>query len=570
MKNKLLIFGLLPLLLGVVGCNKNQPNNNPPDPIENQIPYEKFFSSKWYQGEGEPNFKASQYEIYIRIDTGDIYYFDNAWVLLCKAEDKNDVFGSQIKIIDGKVCTLNRYQIDNEIHYKWEEVTIYDMSKYCSFEQQNETLKDELGQSYLGFYTFEETNKTIMGQGGTIYNGKLYVGQNNGVMQIKDFETNNVLASMTLDKSAELQGNYSVKQPHNNAVGYAPKENSDYPYIYTNCYSDKKNQLATLCVYSFDYVDKTVDEDIELSYTLGASINAGTGKNSADLFPNNKYGHVTTVNAIDYSTGMTFKLDNTFVYMIMCYTSSGSYLGTSKNNKNVEWISSDGSTFSLDSLKDTYPSISTIKVIYKDPNAPWTDEPTSKTPEEAGLVIHRTGKIQAYTNDLVQIIKINFVNDPMWTSTSGAASDTRPYGNFAIDYENGYLYALALKYGDYVTRTIQFKLPDISEGTYDETYDANIVKLELEDIIDFFDTPYAYSIQDVDFHNNYIFITEGFTDNIVEPARMRVIDVINQSQVAQFEIFEDFGPIEPEFICWYEGELYYSDSRLNIMKIKLI
>ena len=572
MKNKLIILSIIPFLLGVVGCDTNKtPSNNSGDNSEvNHIPYEKFFRSRWIVGNDEPPQVASQYEIYINLETEDIYYFDDIWHLLCKVGDQNDPFGSQIKIIDGKVCVLKRYQINSEIIYKWEEVEVLDLSKYRSFEQQEEMLKDQFGQTYMGYYTFEKTNKTIMGQGGTIYNGKLYVGSNAGNMQIKDFETNTILASMTLDKAAELQGSYSVKQPHNNAVGYAPKEGSDYPYIYTNCYSDKNNQLATLCVYSFDYINKTVDEDVELSYTLGASINAGTGKNSADLFPDNKYGHVTTVNAINYSLGLTFKIKATFVYMIMCYDTSGTYLGTSKNNKNVEWINGEGTTYSLDSLKTTYPSIGTIKIIFKDPTDPWTVEPTSKTPEQAGLVIHRNGTVQGYTNDLVQIIKIGFTNNPMWTSIAGASADQRPYGNFAIDYKNGYLYALALKYGDRVTRTIKFKLPSITEGTYNSTYDANVVTLQLEDILDFFDTPYAYSIQDVDFYNNYIFITEGFTNNNNEPARMRVIDVVNQCQVAQFDIFYDFFPIEPEFICWYQGELYYADSRLDVMKIKLL
>lgn len=575
MKNKLLILTILPLLIGMTGCNNSEPINGSENESSSQeqakeIPYVKLLSSRWILGSGETTQTASQYEVYIDIATENIYYFDGGWNLLCKVGDPNDVLGSQTKIIDGKVFTLKRYQIGEEIIYKWEEVSVIDITKYCAFEQENETLKDISGQSYMGYYSFEKTNKTIMGQGGTIYNGKLYVGSNAGVMQVKDFETNTTLASMTLDKAAELQGGYSVKQPHNNAVGYAPKEGSEYPYIYTNCYSDLNNHLATLCVYSFDYINQNVDEDVELSYTLGASINAGTGKNSADLFPDNKYGHVTTVHTINYSLGLTFKIDTSYVYMIMCYDTSGAYLGTSKNNKNVEWITGEGQAYSLDSLKTTYPTIGTIKIAFKDPTAPWTVEPTSKTPAEAGLIIHRTGTIQGYTNDLVQIIKINFLNDPIWTSSGGASLDRRPYGNFAIDYKNGFLYALALKTGDKVTTTIKFRLPSIDEGTYDNTYDANIVRLEVEDVIDYFDTPYAYSIQDVDFFNNYIFVTEGFTNNASEPARMRVIDVVNQCQVALFEIYLDFFPIEPEFICWYEGELYYSDARLDVLKIKLL
>ena len=565
---------MLPLLFSLCYCgNKGATPSSGDDSSGEEsksVPYEELFSSRWFLGNGEPTEGASQYEVYIDLESENIYYYDNEWVLLCKVGDESDPFGSQIKIIDGKVYTLKRYQIADEIIYKWTEVEVIDISKYRRFEQQNKTLKDISGQSYIGYYSFEKTNKTIMGQGGTIYNGKLYVGSNAGIMQVKDFETNTVLASMTLDKAAELQGSYSVKQPHNNAVGYAPKEGSDYPYIYTNCYSDKNNHLATLCVYSFDYIDQSVDEDLELSYTLGASINAGTGKNSADLFRDNKYGHVTTVNAINYSLGLTFKIDTAFVYMIMCYDTSGTYLGTSRNNKNVEWINGEGVAYSLDSLKTTYPTIGTIKLVFKDPTAPWTAEPTSKTPQEAGLIIHRKGVVQGYTNDLVQIIKIDFLNDPIWCSTGGAQLDTRPYGNFAIDYKNGFLYAIALKSGDMITTTIKFRLPSITEGTYNSTYGANVVKLQVEDIIEHFDTPFAYSIQDVDFYNNYIYITEGFTNNSSEPARMRVIDVVNKCQVALFEIHHDFFPIEPEFICWYEGELYYSDARLDVLKIKLL
>ena len=90
MKSKIFILGLLPFLLMTAGCqnskceqnlsSNNQSDNQSDSQIENQIPYDKFFSSKWYLGNGEPSFNASQYEIYIRLDTEDIYYFDKQFL----------------------------------------------------------------------------------------------------------------------------------------------------------------------------------------------------------------------------------------------------------------------------------------------------------------------------------------------------------------------------------------------------------------------------------------------------------------------------------------------------------
>ena len=123
MKNKTIFLSLLPFLVGVIGCNNTQPScdfdSTSNSQAEKQVPYEKLFSSEWFLGNGEPTFNASQYQVYIRLDTEDIYYFNGSWILLCKVGDQNDLFGSQLKLIDGKVCVLKRYQVDNEIYYKY-------------------------------------------------------------------------------------------------------------------------------------------------------------------------------------------------------------------------------------------------------------------------------------------------------------------------------------------------------------------------------------------------------------------------------------------------------------------
>lgn len=576
--NKRTLFVLIPALLlslascgGSTDCDECPSVDDCPQCDVETIPYDKLFTSTWMMGYSVPTHEAADYDVFIDFSTSKIYYYLlSEWHYLCVAGDETNPFGATIKIVDGEVYVLKRYQIDNTFHSKWVPMEVVDLSKYKQFSQQNVGLYDHLGQKYLGYYSMEETNKTIYGQGGTIYDGKMYVGQNNGNFQIKDFETNTIIASMALDKKVEIQGTSSVKQPHNNSIGYAPREDSEFPYIYTNCYSDKNHNKGTLCVYSFDHIHEEVDEDVELTCILGASLNMSYGGSSINYNPNGSYGHVTTINSVLFTTGMTFTISADYVYMIACYSSDGTYLGSSKGGKTSGWIASDGNPLSLDFLQEKHPATHSFKVVFKDPDAPQTKNPSSKTPEEAGVVIHRKGLVDAYTNDLAQVIKIGFVEDPIWTSSGGPTNDLRPYGNFAIDYENGFLYAIAAKTKDLILRTFKFKLPAMTDGEFDETLQANVVTLGKDDIIEYFDTAYAFSIQDVDFYNGYIYITEGFTNNENEPARMRVIDVNAKAQVAQFDIYNDFFAIEPEFVCWYEGELYYSDTTLRIYKVNLI
>ena len=85
MKNKFAVLSIVPFLLGIVGCettqtsqNNTSSDNSSEDSSEAyRIPYEKLFRSRWIIGNDEPPQIVSQYEVYINIDTEDIYYFDN-------------------------------------------------------------------------------------------------------------------------------------------------------------------------------------------------------------------------------------------------------------------------------------------------------------------------------------------------------------------------------------------------------------------------------------------------------------------------------------------------------------
>lgn len=463
------------------------------------------------------------------------------------------------KVEDGVLYTLKSYSLNGKTVTRWEPDTSVDLSTYRPFTAENGGIAGMLGYYKL---TPLSTGLTNYKQGGFIANGLVYMGNSSAKLQIKDFKTGAVLTTMTLDKTAELTGTCPKPQPHNNALSFVMPDGAKYPLIYTNCYSGDTEHKGTLCVYSVS------DNALNITYTLGNSLNATTGKPSYQANKDGEYGHVTTVHDVAYKKGLYLTLGADFKYMIMCYDASGAYLGTSKGEKTAVWIDSDGTATSLDALKTTYSNISKFSVIYRAKTGDATNNIVAVAPDAAGFKI-TAGGAHTFSNKLEQLIKVGFVNTTMWTSQD-PTKDTRLYGNFVIDRENGFLYALALKTGDNCLRTFKFKLPETAEGTYNATYGCNVLTLGEADILEYYDTPYAYSIQDVDFYNGYIFITEGFTNDQKEPARMRVIDVKMKKQVAVFELHSDFTRIEPEFICWYQGVLYYGNVKGDMFRIDFI
>ena len=74
----------------------------------------------------------------------------------------------------------------------------------------------------------------------------------------------------------------------------------------------------------------------------------------------------------------------------------------------------------------------------------------------------------AFSTTLVQLIEIGFTEDNIWKSTN--RDDVRPYGNFAIDTENGIYYAFTMRDEAQTTRYFAFDLPNINDGTYDNIF----------------------------------------------------------------------------------------------------
>ena len=166
---------------------------------------------------------------------------------------------------------------------------------------------------------------------------------------------------------------------------------------------------------------------------------------------------------------------------------------------------------------------------------------------------------------LVGLIQIGFTEDPLWKSENG---DIRPFGNFALDKENGLYYAFTMRDGDKKTRYFSFKMPSLSDGKLDEKYGVNKVVLQKEDIIDYFDVDYHYFIQGAICEKGKIYSIEGFTDDKVNRPAIRIIDTAGKAQESVV-LFEELGStVEPEFIDFEKEICYYADNHGNFYKME--
>lgn len=178
--------------------------------------------------------------------------------------------------------------------------------------------------------------------------------------------------------------------------------------------------------------------------------------------------------------------------------------------------------------------------------------------------LERNGEVFSAT--LVQLIEIGFVEDTIWRSAG--CNDVRPYGNFAIDTQYAVYYAFVMRDEEKSTSYFAFALPGINDGTYDPAYGVKRVRLEKDDIISQFDTPYHRYVQGACFHKGKIYSLEGFTDDKNNPPAVRVIDVHKKTQ-AGICYFADIGlHIEPELIDFADDICYYADHNGNLFELK--
>ena len=165
--------------------------------------------------------------------------------------------------------------------------------------------------------------------------------------------------------------------------------------------------------------------------------------------------------------------------------------------------------------------------------------------------------------NLVQIIKIGFVeNTDYWKSLEGTG-DVRPYGNFVVDAIGQKLHAFVMRDKESVTRYFSFALPKLADGEMSETFGVKTVTLALTDIQAQFDCEYSRFIQGACCRENKIYSVEGFSD-ATNPAKMRIINLEKQIQEEVIDLFEMGLTIEPEFVDFYGDELYYSDAKGSV------
>ena len=172
---------------------------------------------------------------------------------------------------------------------------------------------------------------------------------------------------------------------------------------------------------------------------------------------------------------------------------------------------------------------------------------------------------EKFTSKLIQIIKIGFTSDTLWKSSF---NDVRPYGNFVIDVKNSKYYAFTMRDESETTNYFEFNLPKVSDGLLDKNLNVNVVTLNKSDILKSFTVEYHRYIQGATFYNGKVYSVEGFTNDIINPAVLRVVNVKKCKQELYYNFANNGYPIEPEFICFYNDICYYADNVGNLYTLE--
>lgn len=148
-----------------------------------------------------------------------------------------------------------------------------------------------------------------------------------------------------------------------------------------------------------------------------------------------------------------------------------------------------------------------------------------------------------YTSALVQTISIGFTSDSIWES---ANTDSRLYGNFAVDTDRKYLYVMVLRDEAKALRLFKFSLPTLSDGS--------AVTLLQSDILEYFDLQYLPIIQDCQYHQGKIYLASGDGDY---EHLISVINLASQSIESQINT-RQLSTGEPEGITIYNNGIIQS------------
>ena len=177
-------------------------------------------------------------------------------------------------------------------------------------------------------------------------------------------------------------------------------------------------------------------------------------------------------------------------------------------------------------------------------------------------------KENEFKTTLVQLIEIGFTDDPALWKAYTDRDGVRPYGNFVIDRENGYYYAFVMRNEALGTRYFKFKIPSVSEGNVDPTYNVKRVVLTADDICDKFDCPYHRYVQGAIAHGRYIYSTEGFHNDQINRPAIRLINLDTKAEERYIDLLDMGYLCEPEMIDFHNGTCYYSDAGGNLYSIE--
>ena len=172
-----------------------------------------------------------------------------------------------------------------------------------------------------------------------------------------------------------------------------------------------------------------------------------------------------------------------------------------------------------------------------------------------------------FVSNLIGIVEIDFVNDSnFWCSQN--IEDIRPYGNFVVDKEKGKLYAFTMRDESKTTRYFSFNLPKFLEADQDTTLGIKKVTLKVSDIECYFDCEYHHFIQGACVENGKIYSLEGFTNDEVNPAGIRIISTNSKFQEVYIQFSDYELTVEPEFIDFSGGICYYCDHIGNLYTVE--
>ena len=274
------------------------------------------------------------------------------------------------------------------------------------------------------------------------YKGLMYSSSNKGIVSVIEPKNWQVIATYEHDK-------IDLLKPHANSVSIV--ETSGVPYMYSNIYNNYANEenkhIGECCVYrTYDFLTNVIWELGSLSSETGA-VSFNENRQVTDF--------------LDVEPLAIFSVTNTTNarYLISCYDKDKKYLGQLSTDQTSLIVNSGqwhtvGTEIKMANLKTINENISYIRLCVNG----GVDTIPKLTVSYADNV----------SDTMVQILKIGFTdNADLWTVT-----DTRPYGNFIADGENGFLYVCVTDNDTNATKWHKFNLPSVDEGIYDSNYDS--------------------------------------------------------------------------------------------------